>query len=450
MRLRKAYWLPLVVLLLILNACTTQTLQPTNSDPSLAAPATHTAAPEAPAAALQEPTPTLAQEIPTAITSMDTPPAAVTNTPSEMPESAAGFPDLGAYQWVTIAGGVAQPIYVNGSGDGSGRLFIASQGGRIYLVQDGQLLPEPFLDISDRSSPMGGGYSERGLLGVAFHPQFAQNGYFYVNFTDGSGNTHISRFQVSPDDPNRADPASELRLLFVEQPYPNHNGGGLTFGPDGYLYIALGDGGSAGDPQGNGQSLQTLLGKVLRIDVDGGQPYAIPADNPFASGGGLAEIWAYGLRNPWRIAFDGLTGDLYIADVGQNQYEEVNVQPAGSPGGMNYGWDFREGQHSYEGAPPESLALVDPMTEYTHAQGCSITGGVVYRGQALPEWNGVYLYGDYCSGLIWGLLPAPDGGWQNMLLFESGFTISSFGVDDAGEVYVTNYGSGEVFRLEKK
>ena len=207
----------------------------------------------------------------------------------------------------------------------------------------------------------------------------------------------IARYQAAENFLS-ADPATAKILLQVEQPYPNHNGGALAFGPDGYLYIALGDGGSANDPQGNGQNLDTLLGKILRIDVSG-DPYLIPADNPYANGGGRPEIWASGLRNPWRISFDQLRGDLYIADVGQGTWEEIDVYPVAAPGGLNFGWDYREGAHEFEGTPPDGLALAEPVAEYSHAEGgCSVTGGYVYRGSALPEWQGVYLYGDFCTG----------------------------------------------------
>jgi glucose/arabinose dehydrogenase len=366
--------------------------------------------------------------------------------------SVTSFPDPAAYQWIEVGSGFKQALFLTGAGDGSGRLFIVSQAGQIEILQNGQKLPEPFLDISDRTTRPGitGSLGERGLLGLAFHPRYAENGFFFVNYTDRNGNTHISRFNVSAQDPNRADRDSEVELLFIEQPFPNHNGGGLAFGPDGYLYIALGDGGSGGDPQGNGQSLNTLLGKILRIDVDSRQPYAIPPDNPFAGEGGLGEIWAYGLRNPWRIAFDRLTGDFYIADVGQNQYEEINFQAAGGPGGENYGWDFREASHPFEGTPPEGLALVEPIAEYSHELGCSVTGGDVYRGMNLPAWQGVYFYGDYCSGRVWGLLRDPTGRWENRLLFETGFTITSFGLDEEGEVYVIQYPQGKVFRLDQR
>ncbi len=365
--------------------------------------------------------------------------AAPTLEPTAFP---AALPPAGSAQWLAVASGLDNPIGMAAPHDGSGRLFVLEQPGRIRLIRDGSLLEQPFLDISGRVSCCG----ERGLLGLAFHPRYPENGFFYVNYTDENGDTAISRFQVSPDDPNIADRSSEKRLISVDQPYPNHNGGAVVFGPDGFLYLGLGDGGSGGDPHGNSQSTQTLLGKILRIDVDAGDPYAIPADNPFANGGGLPEVWAYGLRNPWRIAFDRLNGDLYIGDVGQNAYEEIDYLPAGSPFGANFGWNYREGNHPFEGNPPADLALVEPVAEYSHDQGCSVTGGAVYRGAALPDWQGVYLYGDYCSGLLWGLRRSPDGSWQQGLLYETGGSITSFGEDEAGEVYLVDY-SGTLYRL---
>jgi glucose/arabinose dehydrogenase len=341
--------------------------------------------------------------------------------------------------------GLERPIAIAEPNDGSGRLFIVEQPGVIRIYQAGSLLPEPFLDIRPR---VGSGGNEQGLLGMAFHPAYAQNGLFYVNYTDLNGDSVIARFSVSGDDANRADAGSEQQLSFIPQPYGNHNGGSVVFGPDGYLYLGLGDGGSAGDPQGNGQSLNTWLGKILRIDIDHGNPYAIPAGNTF-SAAALPEIWAYGLRNPWRFSFDRLTGDVYIADVGQNAWEEVNFLPAGNPAGANFGWAFREGTYPYEGAPPDGVSLIDPVAEYNHQQGCSVTGGYVYRGEALPAWKGIYLYGDFCSGLIWGLARTPDGAWMNQVLFESGVNISSFGEDIAGELYLTDL-SGGIYRLISK
>jgi glucose/arabinose dehydrogenase len=357
-----------------------------------------------------------------------------------------GLPDPTGYTWRPVAGGLQKPLGLATAADGTGRLFIVEQAGRIQVVQDGQLLPQTYLDITDRVGSRG---NEQGLLGLAFHPHYAQNGFFYVNYTDLNGDTVIARFQVSADDPNRADPGSEKRLLSVKQPFPNHNGGSVVFGPDGYLYLGLGDGGSAGDPLGNGQSLDTLLGKILRIDVDNGDPYAIPPDNPFAGGGGRAEIWAYGLRNPWRFSFDRLTGDLYIGDVGQNQVEEIDFLPANSPGGSNFGWNFFEGSSAYQGAPPPGLLTIPPVTEYSHALGCSVTGGVVYRGSRLPEWQGIYLFGDYCSGSVWGLTRDAQGSWLSKILFERVGQITSFGQDEQREVYLVDQG-GVVYVLDAK
>jgi glucose/arabinose dehydrogenase len=353
------------------------------------------------------------------------------------------FPDPQQYQWTQVVTGLAAPVGIANAGDGSGRLFIIEQPGRIRILQGGSLLGTPFLDITDR---VGANSSERGLLGLAFDPQYKQNGYFYVNYTDENGNTVIARFKVSGD-ANVADPGSEKKLLAVQQPFANHNGGSTVFGPDGYLYLGLGDGGSAGDPVGNAQSTNTLLGKILRIDVEHGDPYAIPPDNPFANGGGKPEIWAYGLRNPWRFSFDAASGDLYIGDVGQDTWEEIDYLPAGSAGGTNFGWNQMEGLHPYKGS--DSASFTAPVANYSHAEGgCSVTGGYVYRGQALPDWNGVYFYGDYCSGKVWGLLKNGSA-WKSAQLFDTGTSISSFGVDEDGEIYLAWYGGG-IYKLEKK
>ena len=356
------------------------------------------------------------------------------STVSPTPAGATTFPDPGAYTWETVVSGLERPVDLKYPDDDSGRLFIIEKVGRIRILQAGNLVGSPFLDISDR---VGSGRSEQGLLGLAFHPHYADNGLFFVNYTDKNGNTVIARYQATAD-PNVADPNSEVVLLNVDQPFQNHNGGALAFGPDGYLYAGLGDGGSGGDPFGNAQNLDTLLGKILRLDVDSADPYAIPPDNPFGD-----EIWAYGLRNPWRFSFDRLTGDLYIGDVGQNSWEEIDFVPKGTPGGMNFGWNILEGTHPYNGGPQDGL--VPPVAEYGHGQGrCSVTGGYVYRG-AMPEWNGVYFYGDYCAGTVWGLIHS-DGGWPNQLLYETGTSISSFGQDPAGEVYLIDY-SGQILRL---
>ena len=360
-------------------------------------------------------------------------PAPTQIPPTETPPEASTFPDPNAFMWQEIATGLGRPVDLQA--DGSGRLFILEKPGRIRIFRDGHLLPIPFLDITDRVNDSS---NEMGLLGMAFHPNYAGNGFFYVNYTGRDGATFISRFLASGD---TADPDSESILLTVAQPFPNHNGGALAFGPDGYLYAGLGDGGSAGDPFGNGQSLNTLLGKILRLDVDSAEPYAIPSDNPFAS-----EIWAYGLRNPWRLSFDKVSGDLYIADVGQGEWEEIDYLPSGSGGGTNFGWNFREGAHDYEGNVP--AGLTDPVAEYSHAEGgCSVTGGYVYRG-SMPEWNGIYLYGDYCTGFVWGLINSLNGR-QTRLLFDADVRITSFGQDENGEVYLLADG-GSVHRLSRK
>jgi glucose/arabinose dehydrogenase len=356
------------------------------------------------------------------------------------PSHVGEIPDPGGYEWTQYVGGLSSPVDIQNAGDD--RLFIVEQGGVIRIARDGQLLPEPFLDIRDRVNSNG---SERGLLGLAFHPDYASNGFFFVNYTGAGGTTHIARFSVS-DDPDKADPSSELDLLEVAQPYANHNGGGLAFGPDGYLYSGLGDGGSGGDPQGNGQNVNTLLGKLLRLDVDSAEPYAIPPDNPFAGGGGRPEIWAYGLRNPWRFSFDPPTGQLFIGDVGQSNWEEIDWLYPGAPSPANFGWNLREGLHDYKGG--QAPGMVDPVTEYSHAEGCAVTGGVVVRDPTLPEWQGVYLYGDYCSGKIWGLLQG-GGGWQVDSLFDTPFSITTFGVDHGGGVYLADY-AGAIYRLQPK
>jgi glucose/arabinose dehydrogenase len=340
-----------------------------------------------------------------------------------------------------IASGFQRPLYATHAGDGSGRLFVVEKPGRIILLRDRQTAATPFLDITDR---VGSQASEQGLLSVAFHPSFAENGLLYVNYTNLQGNTVVSRFQAEGD---IADPGSEAVLLTIDQPYANHNGGLAKFGPDGYLYIGMGDGGAAGDPQGHGQNLDSLLGKMLRIDVDGGEPYAIPPNNPWAdNNGGRAEIWSYGLRNPWRFSFDRTTGDMYIADVGQNQYEEISFQPAESSGGENYGWVFAEGTNCFSSGCDLSQ-YTNPIAEYDHDFGCSVTGGYVYRGAAFPRMQGAYIFGDYCSGRMWALRQAEAGGWEQAEVLESNLQISSFGEDEAGELYLTGYGEGTLYQV---
>lgn len=359
-------------------------------------------------------------------------------------------PDPGAYTLTPIVEGLARPLYITHAGDGSGRQFVVLQGGLILVIKDGELLESPFLDLSDLVSPeaLGSGYTERGLLGLAFHPEYAENGRFFVNYTDRQGDTVVAEYTTSENDPDSADPNSARILLTVAQPFANHNGGHLDFGPDGYLYISLGDGGSAGDPQGNGQNPSTLLGTLLRVDVNQeGKPYAIPEDNPFAGGAeGAPEVWAWGLRNAWRISFDRATGDLYIGDVGQNEWEEINFQPADSPGGENYGWNAYEGTHVYSGEEPAS-DVVMPIVEYNHNQGNSVTGGYVYRGEALPDLTGAYIYGDWGSGVTWTAYRDENGEWQNAAFLNTEYQIASFGEDEAGELYLVGYG-GTVYRFE--
>ena len=409
----------LVLLALFLAAC-----QGTATPPPTTLPASVTPK-------MAEP-PTVAPPPSKTVTTL--PPTEVpTETPLPQPD-ATSFPNPDNYSWEIVVSGLSRPVNLKNASDE--RLFIIEKIGRIRVVQDGSLLDSPFLNIEDR---VGGRGNEQGLLGLAFHPNYAESGLFYVNYTDKDGNTVISRFQATSD-PNVADPNSEMVLLRVNQPFRNHNGGGMAFGPDGYLYLGLGDGGSAGDPQSNGQNLDTFLGKILRIDVDSGEPYTIPADNPFGS-----EVWAYGLRNPWRFSFDSQTSDLYIGDVGQNQWEEIDFVAAGTPGGINFGWSILEGTHPYNGSQQEGL--VPPVAEYSHDQGCSITGGYVYRG-SMPEWNGIYLYGDYCMGTVWGLIHS-DGSWQNQVLFSVGGNITSFGQDNAGEVYLV-LDNGLILRLASR
>ena len=392
-------------------------------------------------------TPTLTQAsntpTPNSITETALPPTDVasTTTPSpapstETPANIGAFPDPDGYTWEQLPiGNLQRPVDLQA--DGSGRLFVIEKRGRIRIIENDQLLETPFLDISDR---VGSNGNEQGLLGLAFHPQYRENGRFFVNYTDTSGDTVIARFEVT-DDPNLANPDSEVQLLGIDQPFPNHNGGVLAFGPDGYLYAGLGDGGSQGDPNSNAQNTDVLLGKILRLDVDSADPYTVPGDNPFGN-----EVWAYGLRNPWRLSFDRTTGNLYIGDVGQNQWEEIDFLPAGSPGGANFGWDHREGAHDYEGGGP--AGMIDPVAEYSHPEGgCSVTGGYVYRG-SMPAWNGIYLYGDYCTGMIWGLIQSQDS-WQNQLLFDLDVTITSFGQDETGEMYLLS-DTGGIFRLVRR
>jgi glucose/arabinose dehydrogenase len=344
-----------------------------------------------------------------------------------------------------VASGLADPLYLTAP-PGDQRLFVVEQAGRIRIIKGGQLLTQPFLDIASRVSSGG----ERGLLSVAFHPAYRTNGFFFVNFTDLSGNTRVERFSVSSD-PDIANPASSKLILSVVQPFANHNGGLNLFGPDGMLYIGLGDGGSGGDPQGNGQNRGVLLGKILRIDVDRGDPYAIPADNPFiGQQGARGEIWDYGLRNPWRFAFDRVGGLLYVADVGQDRFEEVDVVSA-TRSGVNFGWNIMEGAACFATASCSQQGLELPVLVYDHSNGaCSITGGYVYRGTAIPEIAGRYFYSDYCAGFLKSFLYL-NGAETEERNWDVGSigSITSFGEDATGELYMTS-SNGRAYRIVRR
>ena len=408
-----------------------------------------TAAPQNTAVITQTPPTQPAEEaapLPTATPAADTSAAAAEAPAPAAPDLSSVFINLDP-----LVEDLEQPLFVTHAGDGSGRLFILEKVGRIRIVQDDALLDTPFLDISDKVSRS----SEQGLLGLAFTPDYPTSGNFYINYTNQIGDTVIARYSVSPDDSNQADPASELPILQLDQPAPNHNGGMLVFGPDGYLWIGMGDGGAANDRFGNGQNPQTLLAKMLRINVnsDPDEPYTIPPDNPWVTAEWNGqdvrnEIWAVGLRNPWRWSFDRQTHDLWIADVGQNMIEEINVVPnAPATGGLNFGWPIMEGKSCFQAENCDQTGLTLPVTDYRHEGNCSVTGGYVYRGQAHPAWNGVYFYGDYCSGRVWALAPDGSDGWTTLQLAQFPIALSSFGEDESGELYVTDLAGGTVYKM---
>ncbi len=340
-----------------------------------------------------------------------------------------------------IASGLAMPVAITSAGDA--RLFITLQTGQVMIADGDGVRPLPFLDIRDRISCCG----ERGLLSIAFHPHYRDNGLLYADYTDVNGDVRIARYQVSSD-PDRADPNSEQILLTISHRiFGNHNGGQLQFGPDGYLYAGTGDGGGAGDSLGNGQNLQSLLGKILRIDVDTSSP--IPPSNPFANrSDARKEIWAYGLRNPWRFSFDRATGDLWIADVGQEAWEEIDLQPVTSAGGENYGWNRMEGKYCYPpGASCTPALYTLPILEYDHSGSrCSLTGGYRYRGARFPRLQGLYIYGDYCTGTISAAM-LQGSTWSTRPLIAATFPISTFGEDAGGEIYVADYKNGVIYQI---
>jgi glucose/arabinose dehydrogenase len=388
-------------------------------------------------------------QTPTAVPASPSAGASASETGS--PSPAAPSPSAGPWDPPSLAlsgivSGLQRPLWVGGAGDGSGRLFVLEQAGTIRVIRDGRLVSRPYLDIRDRVSSGG----ERGLLGLAFAPTFARDGRFFVDATDPDGNTFVAEFRAPDPAADTADPASERVILRIRQPFANHNGGGIIARPDGTLWIAAGDGGSGGDPQGNGQRRTTLLGKLLRIDprAAGVAPYTVPPDNPFAGrADARGEIWALGLRNPWRFSFDRATGDLWIGDVGQDRWEEVDRVRTGDAGGRNFGWNVMEGTHCFSPAAGcDTNGLTLPVAEYDHGQGCAITGGFVYRGAAIPALAGTYLYADSCSGRIWGLEAAAEVP-RARLLAGTGASIVSFGEDDAGELYVADVAGGAVSRL---
>jgi glucose/arabinose dehydrogenase len=349
-----------------------------------------------------------------------------------------------------VARNLSNPVFITHSGDGSGRLYIVEKGGRIKILQNGTVRSTPFLNLSAKVSSG----SEQGLLGLAFHPSYVDNGKFYVNYTNTSGDTVIAQYTRSTANPNVANPTGST-LLTIDQPYSNHNGGMLAFGPDRYLYVGMGDGGSSGDPGNRAQSLNTLLGKILRIDVDneaGGKKYAIPPGNPFAGVSGLDEIWSFGLRNPWRFSFDRRSGDLWIGDVGQNRYEEINRSPvvngvdAGK--GLNYGWRVLEGNACFNPSSGCNKAgKSPPMAVYSHISGCSVTGGYVYRGLSYRGLVGGYVFGDFCSGRIWALRAHGPATQTPVLMADTNLSISSFGEGPDGTIYVTDLGSGDIWAI---
>ena len=382
-------------------------------------------------------------------------PAAPASPSTPSASCAAGAVVQGAPSLIAtrVVAGLSSPLDLQSAPGDRSRLFVVEQAGRIRVIRSNAVVVAPFLDISARISSGG----ERGLLGLAFHPQYASNGRFFVNYTDRSGDTHISEFKAPTPGGDTADPTSEREILFVSQPFANHNGGGLAFGPDGFLYIGLGDGGSGGDPQGSGQNLGTRLGKLLRIDVNGTAPFAVPPDNPFVTRpGARPEIWAYGLRNPWRFSFDRGTGDLYIGDVGQSTLEEIDVGLASRRGGENYGWNTMEGSRCFSPSSNCNMTgLTLPVIDYGRSDGFSVTGGVVYRGCRMPGYAGHYFYGDYGSGMIRSFRLDASGratearDWTASLS-GTGRSIrnpSSFGVDADGEIYIVDY-DGEVYRID--
>lgn len=426
----------LLLLLLLLGGCQSATPVATVAPTSTLAPEP-TIVPPSPA-----PTDVVVATATAPATPMPEPTSAATATAAPTPMTPLFPPEIALQHVATLPGEITSLSYAPGDTE---HLFVTGKQGVIWVLEQGDVRRTPFLDISQI---VDAGASERGLLSMAFDPGFQENGRFYLNYTskEGDGDTVIARYESGQG--LQADVDSGVELLRIDQPAANHNGGQLQFAPDGYLYIGMGDGGAAGDPWDNAENLSTLLGKMLRIRVSDVAGYAIPDDNPFVDGpdGARPEIWAYGLRNPWRFSFDRMTGDCYIADVGQNKWEEVDFEPAGSAGGLHYGWNTMEGSHCYD--PPKNCDRSGkqlPIWEYAHPQGCSITGGYVYRGQRFPSLFGRYFFADFCNGAIYAL-HRHETGWEAQPVLETGMTIASFGEDATGELYVLDLG-GDVYRL---
>lgn len=414
----------LVVAGLLLGACGAGTPNPTNPPPVA------TSQPSAPGS-------------PTA------PPPSAPPSTGPTPSAGADRPDLAdaAVRVDTHAEGFDQPVFVTGAGDGSGRLFVVEQAGRIRVVDNGSVASSPFLDIRGRVTAGG----ERGLLGLAFPPGFGpERPVAFVHYSGDGGATTISELRLASNDASTLDPASERVILTEPQPYSNHNGGWIGFDTGGMLLIGLGDGGSGGDPENRASDPGSLLGKLLRIDVLGapaGSPYAIPADNPYAGGGGRPEVYEIGLRNPFRNSVDAATGDIWIGDVGQGSWEEIDVARAGA-GGLDFGWRRWEGRHCFNPSTDcDPAGVTMPVTEYGHGEGCSVIGGVVYRGEAIPALRGAYLFSDYCSGTLWAIDAGLDASQAPITLLETASSISSIGLGDDGEVYLTDLAGGRVLKL---
>jgi glucose/arabinose dehydrogenase len=365
-------------------------------------------------------------------------------TPPVSVEPSAFVPGNVHLTFARIARGLSKPVFITHSGDNNGRLFVVEQTGRIRVIRKGVLQSRPFLDLRSKISTGG----ERGLLGLAFHPDYSWNRKFYVNYTDRNGNTVVEQYLRSATNASVAVPTAKL-IIRIAQPYSNHNGGMLAFGPDRYLYIGMGDGGSSGDPGNRAQNLNSLLGKMLRLSVDTRYPYLVPPTNPYVGRTGHDLIWSSGLRNPWRFSFDRQTGDLWIGDVGQQRYEEIDRSKAPNAGrGLNYGWRVMEGNRCYNpstGCNTSGKTL--PITVYGHSQGCSVTGGYVYRGATYPDLRGVYLFGDFCSGRVWGIDAAGPNAQTPVQLFDTAANITSFGEDQAGNLYLVDH-AGDIWLIK--